>query len=180
MGTVADASTAEPLLGQNHAGTSAQSKFQRLTDRTSSASSDALRQIQSWSKDPTHKTYLCIAVLAGVVCGFVAYVYSSAFQGLLQIVWQRVPERFIVPLLHKLQKRWGWQPDSIAWVYTVITSTAMGTLAGLVQSLMGSPGDLPETIECIHKKVRWPQTTTCKHGYLAYPCAHCDDLGHRR
>jgi hypothetical protein len=33
-------------------------------------------------------------------------------------------------------------------------STLMGTLAGVVQSIMGSPGDLPETIAAIHEKVR--------------------------
>ena len=60
----------------------------------------------------------------------------------------------MLPALHKLQKSRGYDPDSLAWVYTVAMSTLMGTLAGVVQSIMGSPGDLPETIAAIHEKAR--------------------------
>jgi len=60
----------------------------------------------------------------------------------------------VLPALHKLQKSRGYDPDSVAWLYTVAMSTLMGTLAGVVQSIMGSPGDLPETIAAIHEKAR--------------------------
>ena len=58
----------------------------------------------------------------------------------------------MLPALYKLQKSHGYDPDNIAWIYTVVLSTLMGTLAGVVQSIMGSPGDLPETIAAIHEK----------------------------
>ena len=73
----------------------------------------------------------------------------------------RIPEHFVLPALHKLQKSHGYDPDSVAWVYTVAMSTLMGTLAGVVQSIMGSPGDLPETIAAIHEKARLQMQICC-------------------
>ena len=72
----------------------------------------------------------------------------------------RIPEHLVLPALHKLQKSHGYDPDRLAWIYTVVLSTLMGTLAGVVQSIMGSPGDLPETIAAIHEKARhWDAAT---------------------
>ena len=68
----------------------------------------------------------------------------------------------MLPALHKLQKSRGYDPDSVAWVYTVAMSTLMGTLAGVVQSIMGSPGDLPETIAAIHEKARLRYSFTAR------------------
>ena len=39
----------------------------------------------------------------------------------------------------------------VAWVYTVVIAVVFGGLAGLTQRILGSPGDLPETIKYIHK-----------------------------
>lgn len=40
--------------------------------------------------------------------------------------------------------------------YTVVAATVMGFLCGFTQLLMGSPGDLPETVRAIHERGRIP------------------------
>ena len=40
--------------------------------------------------------------------------------------------------------------------YTVVAATLMGFLCGFTQLLMGSPGDLPETVRAIHERGRIP------------------------
>lgn len=42
-----------------------------------------------------------------------------------------------------------WQ---VAWLYTISTSTFMGFLVGASQIILGTPGDLPETVKNIHEK----------------------------
>ena len=174
MGSVEDST---PLLPGQEESSRGRSKS------WAAAQSDVLRRIQAAAANPTHKTYLWVGIGAGLVCGLVAFVYSTAFQGLLDLVWVRdclldlqhtsaatprrtrpcdpdvvipqvrIPEHLVLPALYKLQKSHGWDPDRIAWVYTVALSTLMGTLAGVTQYIMGSPGDLPETIAAIHEKV---------------------------
>ena len=53
------------------------------------AQSDILRRIRVAAANPTHKTYLWVGIGAGLVCGLVAFVYSTAFQSLLDLVWVR-------------------------------------------------------------------------------------------
>lgn len=40
--------------------------------------------------------------------------------------------------------------------YTVVAATVLGFLCGFTQLLMGSPGDLPETVRAIHERGRIP------------------------
>ena len=40
----------------------------------------------------------------------------------------------------------------VAWIYTVFIAVVFGGLAGLTQAILGSPGDLPDTIKCIHEQ----------------------------
>ena len=47
-------------------------------------------------------------------------------------------------------------PAQVAWVYTVLMATLMGTLVGATQLLLGSPGDLPEVVHQIHTQGRIP------------------------
>jgi len=53
-------------------------------------------------------------------------------------------------------------PDALAvgpqtgCVYTVVAATTLGFLCGFTQLLMGSPGDLPETVRAIHERGRIP------------------------
>ena len=191
MGSVEDST---PLLPDHVPTTGGRGK------QWADAHSDVLKRIQAAAANPTHKTYLWVGIGAGLCCGIVAYVYSTAFQSLLNLVWVRtwlpsaccdlqkafacratrcaprsashyaqvrIPEHLVLPALHKLQKSRGYDPDSIAWVYTVAMSTLMGTLAGVVQSIMGSPGDLPETIAAIHEKARLRLHFECNERPLA-------------
>ena len=40
----------------------------------------------------------------------------------------------------------------VAWMYTVGCSTLLGFLVGATQIVLGTPGDLPETVKNIHEK----------------------------
>lgn len=44
--------------------------------------------IRQKSADPSSDTYLCIAVAAGIVCGFIALIYSTFFVSMLKLVWE--------------------------------------------------------------------------------------------
>lgn len=67
----------------------------------------------------------------------------------LEIVWKIIPEALVASAektaggLEFLNK-WGW-------MYTIIASTILGTLAGLSIKYLGFPGDLPNVIKCVHK-----------------------------
>lgn len=102
------------------------------------------------------------------------------FEGLLFLIWELLPQKVVLPLLQKGSDAYGWFPAvdkvgrgtfqrtgcqvplvsrrpqrdivQVAWVYTVLISLVFGGLAGLTQRVLGSPGDLPETIHCIHEK----------------------------
>jgi len=52
-------------------------------------------------------------------------------------------------------------------VYTVVAATALGFLCGFTQLLMGSPGDLPETVRAIHERGRIP----VKQGPCMFICS---------
>ena len=41
-------------------------------------------------------------------------------------------------------------------MYTVVVATVMGTLVGVTQRVLGSPGDLPEVVHQIHTSGRIP------------------------
>lgn len=153
MGTVIDdRHIRERLLGQH---SRCQTWFQQSTKRASIHSTGVLKSVAAAFQAPTHKTYLAIAIISGVLCGIVAFIYSATLQGTLSAVWKQAPQRLVLPFLLDLQRRWPtFDPGRVAWVFTVATATAMGTAAGAVQSLMGSPGDLPETVDMIHEKVR--------------------------
>lgn len=105
-----------------------------------------LASLKLKAANPNSQTYLCIAVASGVVCGVIALVYSSFFEAVLQLVWEVIPNKLVSRHLER------WSVIKYAWVYTIIAATVMGTAAGLVQKILGCPGDLPDTVECIHAK----------------------------
>lgn len=37
-------------------------------------------------------------------------------------------------------------------MYTVVTATLLGGLVGVTQRLLGTPGDLPDTVSNVHKR----------------------------
>ena len=66
--------------------------------------------LRSSCASPTSETYLGIALCAGIVCGGVAFLYSSAFEALLDLVWTKVPENLVLPALERLHKAHSWWP----------------------------------------------------------------------
>ena len=80
MGSVEDT----PLLPEHEASARGRSKT------WANAQADLLKRIQAAAANPTHKTYLWVGIGAGLCCGIVAYVYSTAFQSLLDLVWVRL------------------------------------------------------------------------------------------
>lgn len=112
-----------------------------------------IQKLKERLEKPDHVTMLALALLFGVIAGVVAFVYNSYFEGLLTLTWELVPEKLVEPILRDAHERLGFpSPDRLGWIYTVTVSTFMGTMAGLTQRLLGSPGDLPDTIRCIHRK----------------------------
>ena len=57
---------------------------------------------------------------------------------------------------HSEYDRLAWLGAQTACGYTVVAAMVMGFLCGFTQLLMGSPGDLPETVRAIHERGRIP------------------------
>ena len=81
------------------------------------------------------------------------FIYNSILMYFVQLTWQIVPERVVLPLWEHLKDRVPWWPSAPALLalYTVLVSTLYGTVVGGSQRFMGSPGDLPDTIASLHK-----------------------------
>ncbi|KAK9821879.1 hypothetical protein WJX74_008487 [Apatococcus lobatus] len=112
-----------------------------------------LQKLKERLEKPDHVTMLALALLFGIIAGVVAFVYNSYFEFLLTLTWEWVPERLVEPMLRDAHERLRFpSPDRLGWIYTLSVSTFMGTMAGLTQRWLGSPGDLPDTVRCIHRK----------------------------
>ena len=112
------------------------------------------KKLQESVAEQSPSTMLLLALLFGVVAGVVAFIYSKYFEAWVWLIWELVPQRVVLPALAHADKHWGWFPavDRVAWVYTVVTALVFGGLAGVTQRILGSPGDLPDTIKCIHER----------------------------
>ena len=113
-----------------------------------------LHRFQESMQDLCPKKMLVLVLIFGCGTGVVAWVYNSFFETIVHLAWERLPQKAISPVLHHLSEKISWFPavDQIAWVYTVLLSTAFGFLAGMTQRILGSPGDLPDTVRDIHEK----------------------------
>lgn len=114
---------------------------------------NGIQKLRESLSEQTPSVLLLLALLFGIVAGVVAYVYSKYFELLLWVVWEVIPRKLVQPLLERGVRKHGWFPevDKVAWIYTVSVAVVFGGLAGLTQRILGSPGDLPETIKYIHK-----------------------------
>ena len=117
----------------------------------------AMRKLRAFRESMevlTPNKMLLLVLIFGCLTGLIAWVYNSFFEMVTHLAWEVLPEKAISPLLNHLSSRVSWFPaaDRIGWVYTVLLATFFGTLAGLVQRLMGSPGDLPDTVRNIHEQ----------------------------
>lgn len=113
-----------------------------------------LRKFQESMQELCPKKMIVLVLVFGCGTGVVAWIYNSFFETMLHLAWERLPQKAISPMLHHLSNKVSWFPavDRIAWVYTVLLSTGFGFLAGMTQRVMGSPGDLPDTVRDIHEK----------------------------
>ncbi|KAK9829338.1 hypothetical protein WJX72_005245 [[Myrmecia] bisecta] len=104
---------------------------------------------------------LILALVFGTLTGLIAWVYNTYFEFLLWLVWEWAPIHVVQPSLRRTAGSYSWFPeaDKVAWLYTLLVTTCLGTLAGVTQRLLGSPGDLPETVRCIHEKGSIPIRT---------------------
>lgn len=100
------------------------------------------------------KKMIVLVLIFGCGTGVVAWVYNTFFEVVVHLAWDKLPQRLVRPTLLHLSKKVSWFPavDRIAWVYTVVLSTCFGFLAGMTQRVLGSPGDLPDTVRDIHEK----------------------------
>lgn len=85
-------------------------KLSRLGSSLRAKSESHLSSLRATCATPTTETYLGIALAAGVVCGCVAFVYSSAFEALLDLVWTDVPEKLLLPHLRRMHAAHTWWP----------------------------------------------------------------------
>ena len=83
-----------------------------------------------------------LAVVIGIVCGVAAFVYYSFLELFLDIVWKRLPEKFVIDVWPE----WAY----VYWIPLVGFTLCLGV--GLSVVFLGDPGDLPYTIKCVHEK----------------------------
>ncbi len=115
---------------------------------------DQLRKFRENMQELCPKKMLVLVLIFGCGTGVVAWVYNSFFEAVVHFAWELLPEKLIAPMLNHLSSKVSWFPtiSRVAWVYTVLLSTLFGFLAGLTQRLLGSPGDLPDTVRDIHEQ----------------------------
>lgn len=85
---------------------------------------------------------LLIATVIGILCGVSAYLYYALLEFLLQFFWRTLPETIATVTS---------VPPSVYWLWTPIVGMTFAVLVGASIVVMGFPGDLPYTVECVHK-----------------------------
>ena len=87
---------------------------------------------------------IAIAIVIGCVCGLVAYLYYSALDFFLTLMWKDMPNHLFV--VHR------YLPDNLQVLWIPLVTFTMSAFCGLSIYLLGEPGDLAYTIKCIHEK----------------------------
>lgn len=113
-----------------------------------------LCRFQESMEELSPEKMIVLVLIFGCGTGVVAWVYNSFFEAVVHVAWEKLPQHVVQPVLQHLSKKVSWVPtvDRTAWVYTVVLSTFFGFLAGMTQRVLGSPGDLPDTVRDIHEK----------------------------
>lgn len=100
-------------------------------------------------KDPLNGTVpitIVISATIGVLCGVAAYLYYNILEFLLDFVWKELPKRVFVPFVK----------ESLYWTWIPIVGMTCAVMVGLSIVLLGEPGDLKYTVECVHEKAYVP------------------------
>lgn len=85
---------------------------------------------------------IVIATVIGIVCGVVAYLYYFVLDTLLVLIWDVMPEAFVVD-------KW---PEHLYVLWIPLFNVSMSRYCGLSIYYLGEPGDLAYTIKCVHEK----------------------------
>lgn len=104
-------------------------------------------------KDPLNGTVpitVLIAAVIGIFCGVCAWAYYNILEFLLEFVWKKLPEKIIEPYFS----------EHFYWIWIVIVGMAGAALVGLSIVLLGEPGDLKYTVQCVHEKAYVPISHT--------------------
>lgn len=87
--------------------------------------------------------------IAGIGCGVLAFCYSTILEIFIDLTWRIIPENLLRPVLEKF----GW-PDKNTWIgalWILFIPTLYGLIVGASQSVLGAPGDMPETVDSFNK-----------------------------
>jgi hypothetical protein len=74
-----------------------------------------------------------LALTIGGVCGVAAYLYYAVLEWIMDLLWHRLPLRFVVG-------RWN---EGLYVLWIPLIGFTMAACLGLSVKLMGEPGDLP-------------------------------------
>ena len=85
---------------------------------------------------------IIMAFCIGCVCGVVAYLYYSVLDSLLDLIWEKMPTKFVI----------GKWPEHLYFLWIPLTSVTLSICCGLSIYYLGEPGDLAYTIKCVHEK----------------------------
>jgi H+/Cl- antiporter ClcA len=106
-----------------------------------------------------------VALTIGIVCGTAAYLYYTCLEWALRYLWQTLPARLfpqssLLPLSSSLSDEdtgssqvgmmmTMMSSSRVLWIPLVIFGSAIAV--GMSVRLLGEPGDLPSTIQCVHE-----------------------------
>lgn len=88
--------------------------------------------------------------VAGIGCGILAFLYSTMLEFFIDLTWHIIPENLIRPALENV----GW-PEKNTWMgalWILTIPTLYGLIVGASQSVLGAPGDMPETVDSFNKE----------------------------
>jgi len=92
-------------------------------------------------KEGTIPQSMVVALVVGSVCGVAACLYYKCLEYFLDLLWKVLPEYLVVD-------KWP-QQYYVLWIPLV--GFSMAIFVGLSVRLLGEPGDLAYTIQCVHK-----------------------------
>jgi H+/Cl- antiporter ClcA len=83
-----------------------------------------------------------VGTFIGVMCGILAYIYYTILEWLLAFLWKTLPEAIVVPNV----------PESLHFLWIPALGYVMAIGVGLSVQVLGEPGDLSYTVQCVHDK----------------------------
>lgn len=82
---------------------------------------------------------IVIATCIGCVCGMVAFLYYTVLDGLLDLIWKGMPEKYVID-------QW---PEHFYVLWIPLVTVTLSICCGLSIYFLGEPGDLAYTVKCL-------------------------------